>query len=190
MVLPIALVCSTHPPVSVCGTGSEKLPRGFSWKHGLTRFTHSLRRPPQPSREARLTASRPTRFHGDVQNPAKLPFSVTPSVIALLWRCRNVYLLCIGYAFRPRLSSRLTLGGLALPRKPRIYGGDVFNISLVTHASILTSDRSTAGHPTASPRAERSPTAGASAGPPLRCHASPRVLSAHVHSTSELLRTL
>jgi hypothetical protein len=171
MVLPIALVCSTHPPVSVCGTGSEKLPRGFSWKHGLTRFTHSLRRPPQPSREARLTASRPTRFHGDVQNPAKLPFSVTPSVIALLWRCRNVYLLCIGYAFRPRLSSRLTLGGLALPRKPRIYGGDVFNISLVTHASILTSDRSTAGHPTASPRAERSPTAGASAGPPLRCHA-------------------
>ena len=158
MVLPIALVCSTHPPVSVCGTGSEKLPRGFSWKHGLTRCTQSLRRPPQPSREARLTASRPTRFHGDVQNPAKLPFSVTPSVIALLWRCRNVYLLCIGYAFRPRLSSRLTLGGLALPRKPRIYGGDVFNISLVTHASILTSGRSTVGYPTTSSQTERSPT--------------------------------
>ena len=27
----------------------------------------------------------PTRFHGDVQNPARLPFSVTPSVICLLY---------------------------------------------------------------------------------------------------------
>ena len=158
IVLPIALVCSTHPPVSVCGTGSEELPRGFSWKYGLTHFTHSLRPPPQPSREAHLTTSQPTWHHGDVQNPAKLPFSVTPSVITFLWRCRNVYLLCIDYAFRPRLSSRLTLGGLALPRKPWIYGGDVFNISLVTHASILTSGQSTEGYPTASPRTESSPT--------------------------------
>ena len=48
MVLPIALVCSTHPPVSVCGTGSSRLPRGFSRKHGLTGFAQSLRPPPQP----------------------------------------------------------------------------------------------------------------------------------------------
>ena len=60
----------------------------------------------------------PTCFHGDVQNPARLPFSVTPSVITLRQRYRNVYLLCIGYAWLPRLSSRLTLGGLALPRNP------------------------------------------------------------------------
>ena len=158
IVLPIALVCSTHPPVSVCGTGSSRLPRGFSWKHGLTDFTQALRPPPQPSREAHFTTSQPTWFHGDVQNPAQLPFSVTPSVITSLWRCRNVYLLCIDYAFRPRLSSRLTLGGLALPRKPWIYGGDVFHISLVTHASILTSGRSTMGYPTASPQTESSPT--------------------------------
>ena len=63
-------------------------------------------------------ASPPTRFHGDVQNPARLPFSVTPSVIAVRRRYRNVRLLRIGYASRPRLSSRLTLGGLALPRNP------------------------------------------------------------------------
>ena len=158
MVLPIALVCSTHPPVSVCGTGSSRLPRGFSRKYGLTHFTQSLRPPPQPSRKAHFTTFQPTVFHGDVQNPAKLPFSVTPLVITLLWRCRNVYLLCIDYAFRPRLSSRLTLGGLALPRKPWIYGGDVFNISLVTHASILTSGRSTVGYPTTSSQTESSPT--------------------------------
>ena len=73
-------------------------------------------------------------------------------------RCRNVHLLCIGYAFRPRLSSRLTLGGLALPRKPWVYGGGVFHAALVTHASIRTSGRSTAGRPAASPPPESSPT--------------------------------
>ena len=170
MVLPIALVCSTHPPVSVCGTGSSRLPRGFSGKPGLTRFTQSLRPFPQPSRGTRFTIPQPTKHHGDVQNPAELPFSVTPSVIAPLWRCRNVYLLCIDYAFRPRLSSRLTLGGLALPRKPWVYGGGVFHAALVTHASILTSGRSTAGCPTASPRTESSPTT-VNDSPPLRYHA-------------------
>ena len=128
IVLPIALVCSTHPPVSVCGTGSSRLPRGFSRKYGLTHFTQSLRPPPQPSRKAHFTTFQPT------------------------------YLLCIGYAFRPRLSSRLTLGGLALPRKPWVYGGGVFHAPLVTHASILTSGRSTEGRPSASPQTESSPT--------------------------------
>ena len=33
-------------------------------------------------------------------------------------RCRNINLLCIDYAFRPRLSFRLTLGGFTFPRKP------------------------------------------------------------------------
>ena len=32
--------------------------------------------------------------------------------------CRNVDLLPIDYAFQPRLRDRLTLGGMALPRKP------------------------------------------------------------------------
>src|SRR3989338_3907476 len=39
--------------------------------------------------------------------------------------CRNINLLCIGYASRPCLSSRLTLGRFALPRKPcACDGGD------------------------------------------------------------------
>ncbi len=90
---------------------------------------------------------RPARVHGDVQNPARLPFSVTPSVIAVRQRCRNVHLLCIDYASRPRLSSRLTLGGLASPRKPWTYGGRISRAARVTHASILTSGRSTARFP-------------------------------------------
>ena len=62
------------------------------------------------------------------------------------------------YASRPRLSPRLTLGGLALPRKPRVHGGRVTLSSLATHASILTPMRSTVGRPPASPPMGSSPT--------------------------------
>ena len=71
---------------------------------------------------------------------------------------RNLHLLSIGYGFRPRLSSRLTRGGLASPRKPWVHGGPVSHRSLATHASILTPGRSTGGRPPASPRTGSSPT--------------------------------
>ena len=80
----------------------------------LSRFVSRLRL----SAVTDFHVPRPTRFHGDVQNPARLPFSVTPIVIAHANRYGNVDPLCIGYACRPRLSSRLTLGGLASPRNP------------------------------------------------------------------------
>src|SRR5437764_11203572 len=38
------------------------------------------------------------------------------------WWCRNINLLPITYAFRPRLRDRLTLGRLTLPRNPWAYG--------------------------------------------------------------------
>ena len=117
MVLPIALVCSTRLPVSVLVRAPVHLLRGFSWKHGLAGFTWSFVSRLGLGCRADLPALRPTRFHGDVQNPARLPFSVAPSSSDGWWY-RNVRLLRIGYASRPRLSSRLTLGGLALPRKP------------------------------------------------------------------------
>ena len=63
---------------------------------------------------------------------------------------RNINLLCIDYALRPRLSSRLTLGGLAFPRNPWAFGGGVSHPSLATHACILTRWRSTSGYPAAS----------------------------------------
>jgi hypothetical protein len=53
----------------------------------------------------------------------------------------NINQLCIDYASRPRLSSRLTLGGLAFPRNPWAFGGGVSHPSLATHASILTRSR-------------------------------------------------
>ena len=42
-------------------------------------------------------------------------------------RCRNISLLSIDYAYRPRLRFRLTLGGRTFPRKPWVYGGREFN---------------------------------------------------------------
>ena len=47
----------------------------------------------------------------------RLPYRRRPSIGTLRWR-RNVDLLSIVYAFRPRLRNRLTLGGIAFPRKP------------------------------------------------------------------------
>ena len=39
----------------------------------------------------------------------------------------NINQLCIDYSLRPRLSSRLTLGGRTFPRKPWVYGDMDFN---------------------------------------------------------------
>ena len=57
----------------------------------------------------------------------------------------NINPLSIDYASRPRLRSRLTLGGLAWPRNPWSSGGGVSHPSLATHACILTRAASTAG---------------------------------------------
>jgi hypothetical protein len=110
---------------------------------------------------------------------------------ALLWWYRNINRLCIDYAFRPRLSSRLTLGGLAFPRNPWAFGGGVSHPSLATHANILTRTRSTTVSTAASQQVRRSATTrhkdeSAASAPDL----SPVTLSARDHSTSELLRTL
>src|SRR5580704_11011258 len=50
-------------------------------------------------------------------------------------------LLSIVYALRPRLRSRLTLGGRTFPRKPWVYGGQEFNLSYrysCLHSHFLT----------------------------------------------------
>lgn len=56
-------------------------------------------------------------FTGTSRTPPGYP-SPSPRRSNARQRYGNIDPLCIGYAFRPRLSSRLTLGGLALPRNP------------------------------------------------------------------------
>ena len=59
------------------------------------------------------------------------------------WQYRNINLLSIDYAVRPRLRSRLTLGGRPFPRKPWIFDGKDSHFALVTYSDILTTDGST-----------------------------------------------
>src|SRR5687768_6512083 len=74
-----------------------------------------------------------------------LAYLVPPSVITTGTWYRNINRLSIAYAFRSRLSSRLTLSRLALLSNPWAFGGGVSHPSFVTRASILTSQASTAG---------------------------------------------
>lgn len=111
----------------------------------------------------------------------------------------NINPLSIDYACRPRLRSRLTLGGLTWPRNPWSSGGRVSHSSFATHACILTRIASTAGSLRRFPGYTTLPypsqllarkqdqywNAAASA-----VYLSPATLSAQDHLTSELLRTL
>src|SRR5258708_38275731 len=65
------------------------------------------------------------KLSGDTLRPKpklsiRLPDHFSPCVISDLnpSRCGNINPLCIDYALRPHLSSRLTLGGRTCPRKP------------------------------------------------------------------------
>ena len=58
-------------------------------------------------------------------------------------QCRNFYLLSIGYAFRPLLRSRLTLGGRTFPRKPQTFDGIDSHYAFATYSGILSSISST-----------------------------------------------
>ena len=58
------------------------------------------------------------------------PFSYHMSSVSLTIAGAGILnLLSIDYASRPRLRSRLTLGGRTLPRKPWFYGGQEFTLA-------------------------------------------------------------
>src|SRR3954464_5571249 len=121
-----------------------------------------------------LPVERATPLHRYYHSPARLPSCVTPSLAyyqsgsrvqrvglerpprvrrlaslgsagTLLRGYGNINPLSIDYACRPRLRSRLTLGGLAWPRNPWSSGGGGSHSPLATHACILTRVASTAG---------------------------------------------
>ena len=119
--------------------------------------------------------------------PGLCPFDVSFS-LNLRW-LRNLNRMCIDYASRPRLSSRLTRSGRTFLLKPQSFGHYDSHIILATHSGILTRIQSTAASAATSPRIRRSPTTHCcilSFGYTL----SPVTFSAQSHSTSELLRTL
>ncbi len=107
---------------------------------------------------------------------------------------RNINLLSIDYAFRPRLRVRLTLGGFTVPRKPWVCGeqdSHLLSRYLFLHNRFQGVQRSL---PSSFTRLERSATRPRH----QRCFGihsfgyvlEPRSFSAQDLSTSELLRTL
>lgn len=89
--------------------------RSFSWTFG-GQLLNQVIESPFPRYRAHLTTRKGTRKQR--ANPtARLPFKRRPSV-GILKKLRNINLMSIVYAFQPRLRNRLTLGGIAFPRKP------------------------------------------------------------------------
>ena len=94
-------------------------------------------------------------------------------------RCRNLNLLSIAYDHRPRLRSRLTLGGRTFPRKPWAFDVCVSRTHLVTHTGILSTASSTSPSGLASANALCSSTAAVSCNPKLRwCVLAPDIFGA------------
>ena len=161
-VLSSALGFSPCPPVSVFGTVSTDVisAGAFLGSMGSTslwgqcpllitfrgsRRSVCGRRPPRsPPYRLERRARRPLATMA-LAYPSSSPLRHIPH-----W-CRNISLLPITYAFRPRLRGRLTLGRLALPRKPWAFGEGGFSppLSLLTPALSLPCP-STAPHGTAS----------------------------------------
>ena len=115
-----ALGFSPRLPVSVCGTVTEHLPRGFSRQYGITHF--AVRRPRHHALGLNGAADLPTTPPYTLEPPLptggwaillRHPISQT-----MFWWYRNINLFPIDYAFRPRLRDRLTLSGLTFLRKP------------------------------------------------------------------------
>ena len=168
--LPLALGSSPHLPVSVCGTGAFNIPHTFSrcLLCVLPYFNFSPFRPSLPI-------------------PGSYLLHV--SVCLNLRRLRNLHRMCIGYAFRPHLSSRLTRSGRTFLLNPQSFGHYDSHIILATHSGILTCMQSTIASAMTSPRIQRSPTIPLGI-PSFGVQFSPVKFSAQGHSTSELLRTL
>jgi hypothetical protein len=80
-----------------------------------------------------------------VGRPRRAFLSKLGSAGTRTWWYWNINQLSIDYAFRPRLRSRLTLGGRAFPRNPWTFGGGDSHSSFATHAGILTRAASTVG---------------------------------------------
>ena len=116
---------SPCPPVSVCGTGppSSTL-RSFSRQHGVSRSALSV---DAASRHASGFMTDGFSCRSPYTLGLCIPSHSRPSLlrhsIAPTAEYRNINLLSIDYAFRPRLRSRLTLGGRTFPRKPWTFGG-------------------------------------------------------------------
>ena len=145
-----------------------------AWMHGL-----EARAPLGPAVPGRT---------GDNHSPQPLSFS-EPDLNHRV--CRNVDLLSIDYAFRPRLRSRLTPGGRTCPGKPW-DSGDRDSHPVFRYSCPHNRQYEVHGRLRAPLRSVvlRSPTIRIAAGPRIRRGVYSRSFSARGLSSSQLLRTV
>ena len=165
---------SPHLPVSDYGTGTERTHYEDFLGSGIRTSWLALRLV-SPSPLGVMThriclADPPTGLDRHNQSPAGLSLLRHPPVSwsSFQW-CRNIDLLSIGYAFRPRLRVRLTLSGLTFLRKPWVFGG---RVSRPSSRYSFRHNHFCVVQPTLpvdlQPKAERSPTRRLSTNPKLR----------------------
>ena len=102
-----------------------------------------------------FTVSRLLRL---ARNPFSGSYPPSSSFLHLCRGCRNICLLSIHYAFRPRVRSRLPQSGRTFLWIPWASGVQDSHLHLATYTGILTSMTSNAPSGTSSPFMERSPT--------------------------------
>ena len=146
--LPPALGFSPHPPVSVFGTGAYGAIAAFlgGWNHTLRYFFFAPRR--AFGSPGGFSCPTPHSLAPALSSPGRV-IHPRPHISGHT-RYRNLHLLSIGYASRPRLRPRLPQGRSALPWNPWIFGLEDSHLHLATHSGILSSYSSTAPSGTAS----------------------------------------
>src|SRR6202035_1208440 len=128
----------------VSGTQCTDLPM-----HSPTPLLRDNHRPVQLASCVSPSACLPQdRFGCSLRPKARLATLASPvSAWTIPYGYGNINPLSIDYACRPRLRSRLTLGGLACPRNPWSIGGRASYSPFCSHACILSRAASTAGSP-------------------------------------------
>src|SRR5699024_4862399 len=158
-VVPLTFEYSSCLPVSVSGTGTHHLARGFSWQCGIWNFGTLFLSPSQlRSRWTDLPIQLPHCLGAHIHRCAFHILLRHPIAQTVIRWYRNIDLLSIAYAFRPRLRSRLTLSARAFLSKPSASGERARHPLFAPHTGILTSKRSISPHGLTSQPFERSPT--------------------------------
>ena len=123
---PSALGYSPRPPVSVSGTGTSNLARGFSWQCGIKPLASpegSTCHIPRLICVLDLPGTQP--IYADVHHMDAGSILLRYPIADNGWEVvqESLCLLSITYAFRPRLRVRLTPGGITCPGNPWTFGG-------------------------------------------------------------------